>query len=80
MNTAGMSKIESPNFLMSEFPHRHMNTARIQSPKCWLKKKKQAGVLNKNRAMDNVQNHNICNYEAVLKRLINAVRRKRGEF
>jgi transposase len=30
--------------------------------------------------MDNVQNHNICIYVEVLKRLTNAMRRKRGEL
>jgi hypothetical protein len=34
---------------------------RIQSPKLYVLKYKQDGVLNKNRTMDNVQKHNICN-------------------
>jgi hypothetical protein len=32
----------------------------IQSLKCCTLKKKQGGVLDKNRTMDNAQKHNIC--------------------
>jgi hypothetical protein len=43
----------------------------IQSPKRRVLKYKQDGVLDKNRTMDNVQNHNICNTSYYLIMLLN---------
>jgi hypothetical protein len=40
---------------------------RIQSPKRYVLKNKQDGVLDKNRTMENVQKHNICTNDFYLR-------------